>query len=228
MSKRIAILLTLVAVLGGCASATRIESSWTDPTYSGLPFDRIAVVALFDSTAESRTFERTAARALEERGIEAVPAYTIVSEERMYEEPELRQELADADVDGILIYRLIAVDERNVYRNPTPYMHVPGGIVFGDPYYWYYYPRWNYYWHWRSSWDVTHSPGYWEPLVYVVVESSLYDARKDRLVWTAKSTTMDDSQFEALADSIVAKVTEELVEVNAVAERTPGAAAVRR
>lgn len=216
------------AAFAGCASSTKIQSSWTDPTFTGEPFDRIAVVALFDSIAESRTFEQTAARALEERGVDAIPAHTIVSDEQMYEETELRGELADADVDGILIYRLIAVDERNVYRNPTPYMRVPRGVMFGDPYYWYYYPRWNYYWYWRSTWDVTHSPGYWEPLFYVIVESSLYDARRDRLVWTAKSSTMDNSRFDALADSIVAKVTQELVEVNVVAERaTDRTAAVR-
>lgn len=220
--------MAAAATLAGCASATRIQSSWTDPTFSGTPFDRVAVVALFDSTAESRTFEESAASALEARGVDAVPAYEIISDERMYEEAELRGQLADADVDAILIYRLIAVDERNVYRNPTPFMHVPGGVIFGDPYYWYYYPRWNYYWHWRSTWDVTHSPGYWEPLAYVIVESSLYDARKDRLVWTAKSSTIDNSQFQALADSIVAKVTQELIDVNVVSERaTDRRAAVR-
>jgi hypothetical protein len=227
MTARI-IMLSAVATLGGCATATQIQSSWTDPTFSGTPFDRVAVVALFDSTAESRTFEQSAASALEERGIDALPAFTIVSEERMYEEAELREQLADADVDGILIYRLIAVDERNVYRNPTPYMQVPGGIMFGDPYYWYYYPRWNYYWHWRSTWDVTRSPGYWEPLVYVIVESSLYDARKDRLVWTAKSATIDNSQFKTLADSIVTRVTRELIDANIVAGRDAGRTAALR
>lgn len=217
MSKRITLLLASAA-LGGCAASTQIQSSWSDPTFSGAPLDRIAVVALFDTTAESRTFEQAATRALEERGVAAVPAHTIVSDERMYEEQELREQLAEADVDGILIYRLIAVDERNVYRNPTPYMYVPRGMVFGDPYYWYYYPGWDYYWHWRSSWDVTHSPGYWEPLTYVIVESSLYDARRNRLVWTAKSATMDDTRFETLADSIVDKVSDELVAMDVVAE----------
>jgi hypothetical protein len=226
MSTRITILLA-AAALGGCATSTRIQSTWTDPTFSGAPFDRVAVVALFDSTAESRTFEQTAARALEERGVGAVPAYTIVSDEQMYEEAELRQQLANADVDGILIYRLIAVDERNVYRNPSPYMRVPGGVIFGDPYYWYYYPRWDYYWHWRSTWDVTHSPGYWEPLTYVIVESSLYDAERDRLVWTAKSATMDDVQFAALADSIADEVTDELVAMDVIAASGRTAAAVR-
>jgi hypothetical protein len=211
--------------LSGCATSTRIQSTWTDPTFSGGPFDRIAVVALFDSTAESRTFEQTAAQALEERGVDAVPAYTIISDERMYEEAELREQLGDADVDGVLIYRLIAVDERNVYRDPEPFIRVPGGWIFGDPYYWYYYPSWSYYPYWRSTWDVTRSPGYWEPLTYVIVESSLYDAQRDRLVWTAKSATMDDAQFAALADSIADEVTDELFALDVVAGDNRTAAA---
>jgi hypothetical protein len=216
----IRIIMSLAVLpLIGC-SATTIQSSWTDPTFTQEPLDRIAVVALFDTVAENRTFEQSAARELEKRGVNAIPSYTIVDDDRMYEEEELRAELADADVDGILIYRLIAVDERNVYRNPTPYLDLRGSGVWVDPYYWYYYPRWDYYSHWRSTWDVTRSPGYWEPLAYVIVESSLYDARRDRLVWTAKSETMDGEQFEALAESVAAKVTDELVAMDVL--RTGG------
>jgi hypothetical protein len=137
----------------------------------------------------------------------------------MHEQDELRDELAKADVDGILIYRLIAVDERNVYRNPTPYLHVPGALIWGDPYYWYYYPRWDYYWHWRSTWDVTRSPDYWEPRAYVIVESSLYDATMDRLVWTAKSETIDGARFEAVAESIVVKTADRLVDLKFIEAR---------
>jgi hypothetical protein len=224
MSKRLSILLA-AAALCGCISSTRIQSTWSDPTFSGGPFDRVAVVAMFDSTAESRTFEQTAANALEQRGIAALPAYTLIGDSRMYEEQELRKQLADADIDGVLIYRLIAVDERNVYRDPAPYIRAPSGIIFGDPYYWYYYPRWDYYWHWRSTWDVTHSPAYWEPLTYVIVESSLYDAERDRLVWTAKSATIEGAQFAALADSIAEEVTDELVALEVVAAEGRTAAA---
>src|SRR5690606_22249159 len=59
----------------GCAVApTRIQTSWTDPTYAGGPFGRVAVVALFDTEAESRRFEQLAAEHLQERGVEAVEA----------------------------------------------------------------------------------------------------------------------------------------------------------
>jgi hypothetical protein len=213
------ILSALAAAACGCSSTT-IQSSWTDPTFSGTPFGRIAVVALFDSEAESRTFEENAAAALDARGVDAIPSYAILGDDgRVYEQEELKAELARADVDGILIYRLIAVDERNVYRDPGPYMRVPGTMVWGDPYYWYYYPRWDYYWHWRSSLDVTRSQDYWEPLAYMIVESSLFDARRDRLVWTAKSETIDGAKFASVADSIVAKVTGRLAAMNVIASR---------
>ncbi len=217
----------LALTVAGC-TATTIQSTWSDPTFTREPFERIAVVALFDTAAESRTFEESATRELEGRGVDAVAAYSILGDDRMREQDELRAELAEADVDAILIHRLIAVDERNVYRNPTPYLRVPNGIMWGDPYYWYYYPPWQYYWNWRSTWDVTRSPGYWEPLAYVVVESSLYDAQTDRIVWTAKSETIDGAQFEALAESIVAKTTDRLVAMNFVAQNTERAAALLR
>jgi len=212
--------LVALASLFGCVTPTTIESSWVDPTFEGTPFRRVAVVALFDTDAESRSFEQQATRALEAKGAEAVEAYTIVGEERMLEQDELRGKLADANVDAILIYRLIAVDERQYYRPPTPYLRIPGGIGHGDghgdPFDWYYHPRADYYSYWRSTRDVTHSPGYWEPHSFVVVESSFYDADKDRLVWTAKTETMDDAEFKATTESIVNRVTKKLVALGAV------------
>jgi hypothetical protein len=216
-SKAVSIVLAAgMLALAACASQTMIQSSWKDPAYQGAPFEHVAVVALFDTAAESRTFEQHAADALAERGVTVVQGHTILEDGKMYEQDELRARLADAGVDAILISRLIAVDERQVYRAPTPYMHVPSGVLFGDPFYWYYAPGPSYYWYWRSTYDVTHSPGYWEQYSYLGVETSLYDAREDRLVWTAKSSTMDDQMFQNVASSIAATVTRELVAMDIV------------
>lgn len=209
---KVGCLATAAALTAGCALApTDIESTWRDPTFMAEPFDRVAVVALFDSEAESRVFEESAARNLEMRGIEAVAGHTILEPDRMYEQAEMRALVGDADVDGILMFRLIAVDERRRYEPPTPYLRVPRGVIWGDPYYWYYYPHWNYYWHWRSSLDVVRSEGYWDTYTYVIVETSLYDAETDQLVWTAKSETLDGTRFDALAASVADKVTRRLV-----------------
>ena len=95
-----------------------------------------------------------------QRGATAVAAYAILGEDELNEQRALREQLAAADPDGILIYRLIALDERNVFRNPEPNFRAPAGLVFGDPYYSYYYPNPEYYRYWRSTWEVTGSPGY--------------------------------------------------------------------
>jgi hypothetical protein len=209
-------LLVLGSLFFGCAAPTTFESTWVDPTFTREPFRRVAVVALFDTESDSRAFEQEAARALEDHGTEAVEANSVVGDEHMLDQTALRAKLADANVDGILIYRLIAVDERQYYRPPTPFLHVPRGVIGGDPYYWNYHPRSDYYWYWRSTWDVTHSPGHWEPHSFVVVESSFYDADKNQLVWTAKTETMDDTQFKATSESIVNRVTKKLVALHAV------------
>ncbi len=208
--------LGALASLFGCVTPTTVQSSWVDPTFDRSPFRRVAVVALFDTDAESRSFEQQATRALEAKGADAVEAHTIVGEERMLEQNELRGKLAGANVDAILIYRLIAVDERQYYRPPAPNLRMPSGFGHGDPFNWYYHPRADYYSYWRSTWDVTHSPGYWEPHSFVVVESSFYDADKDQLVWTAKTETMDDAEFKATTESIVNRVTKKLVALRAV------------
>ena len=218
MKTRAVTRLSIMSVLALCACATRttIQSSWKDPNYAGVPLQRIAVVALFDTEAESRTFEQNAAIALTARGVSVVQGHSILEDGKEYEQDELRARLAGAGVDGILIARLIAVDDRQVYRPPTPYMNVPPGIFAGDPFYWYYHPGPSWYWYWRSSLDVTHSPSYWEQYSYLVVETSLYDAREDRLVWTAKSSTMDSQMFQTVASSIAAAVTRELVAMDIV------------
>lgn len=219
------ITLLCAALLVSCAASTIIESTWTDPAVASPAFGRVGVVALFDTVAESRTLEETAVRALEERGVQAIEAYSLLGDDRVREQEALSAALEEAEVDAILIYRVIAVDERNVYHDPAPYLDVPGDVTLGDPYYWYYHPSSDYYWYWRSTADVASSPGYWETLRYVIVESTLFDARRNRLVWSAKSATIDDAQFGPLAHSIVEAITDELVAKEVVAPRVSDRAA---
>ena len=70
-------------------------------------------------------------------------------------------------------------------------------------------PR-DYYWFWRSSADVTGAPGYWIEQSFVVAETALFDNRNDRLLWTAKSETMDDARFQRTSESIVRTVARQL------------------
>jgi hypothetical protein len=218
-------------ILAGCAMVTtQLQSTWVDPTYDDPPFRKIAVLAMFETAAESRNFERSAVEVLAEREIAAVEGHVILDAEGQYEEDEMKARLLEAATDGVLIFRQIAIDERDVYEPPGPYLEgIPRSVIWSDPYYWYYYPHWNYYWHWRATRDVTRASAYWARVRYVIVETSLYDGRTDRLVWTAKSATMDPEMAGRLAESIVTKVTRQLMAEQLVAPAVePARVAMRR
>jgi hypothetical protein len=185
-----------VLLVSCAASRTMIQSQWADDAYSGPPLERVAVVALFDTRADSLSFERSAADYLATQGVEVVPGHTLLT-------PEETQTL----------------DERREYQVPTPYLlNTPAEVVTGDPSSWYYNtPTSSYYWFWRSSAEVTGTPGYWIEQSFVVAETALFDNRSDRLLWTAKSETMDDERFQRTSESIVRAVARELAAADLIA-----------
>jgi hypothetical protein len=188
-------------------------------------------VALFETRADSLAFEQNAAAYLATQGIQTVPGHTLLSAEetQSLSEAEVRERVAATDVDGVLIFRLLAVDERREYQVPTPYLlNVPPEVMNGDPFSWYYNSRPSYYWYWRSSADVTAAPGYWIEQYFVVAETALFDNRTDRLLWTAKSETMDDAHFERTSDSIVRAVARQLLAEELIPREDDAAAAAPR
>ena len=211
---RVATLLSACALLAACvAGRTTIESAWSDDSYSGPPLGRLAVVALFETRADSLSFERSAADYLAAQGVEIVAGHELLQpgQTQTLDEERVRARIAETDVDGLLIFRLIALDERREYLTPNQYLlNVPPEVIGGDPTSWYYQRSSDFYWYWRSSADVIAAPGYWLEQTYVVAETALFDNRNDRLLWTAKSATMDDEHFKRTSESIVRTVARQL------------------
>jgi hypothetical protein len=207
-------LIGAAIVLTACASRTQIQSSWTDAEYSGPPLDRIAVVALFDTRADSLAFERNAAEYLESLKIATVPAHELLTpaETLTLDEAQIRERLAPTDVDGILIFRLVAIDERREYQPPTP-----TAIENGNPFSWYYQsapsdPTLS-----TPAADPTIPQGYWIEQDFLVAETALFDNRNDRLLWTAKSATLDDARLQRTSESIVRTVARRLIAMDLIA-----------
>ena len=206
-------------LLSGCAaSRTTIQSSWTDAAYSGPPLDRIAVVALFDTRADSLAFERSATDYFAMHGVATVPAHELLTPTatQTLDEAEIRDRLAATNVDGILIFRLLAVDERHEYQLPGPYPpNAPSngmndGAYSSSP----------------TAASTTGSQGYWIEQDFVVAETALFDNRSDRLLWTAKSETLEDANSRRTSESIVRTVARPLFAMDLIAraESLQGAA----
>ena len=198
-------------LLSGCAaSRTTIQSSWTDAEYAGPPLDRVAVVALFDTRADSLAFERSATDYLAMRGVATVPAHELLTPTAIekLDETEIRERLAATNVDGVLIFRLVDIDQRREYQVPGAYPpNAPSDGVSGNRY---------------SSLSSGTTPvngpqGYWIEQDFVVAETALFDNRNDRLIWTAKSETLEDAHSRRTSESIVRSVARQLFAMDLIA-----------
>ena len=194
-----------VIFLAGCAaSRTTIQSSWTDAAYAGPPLDRLAVVALFDTRADSLAFERSASDYFAMHGVATVPAHELLTPTatQTLDETEIRERLAATDVDGILIFRLLAIDERHEYQLSGPYPpnapNAPSSGVNDGAY-----PS-------SPAASATGSQGYWIEQDFVVAETALFDNRSDRLLWTAKSETLEDARSRRTSESLVRTIARQL------------------
>lgn len=79
--------------------------------------------------------------------------------------------------------------------------YVPGTLVPG-----------GFYGLYGSSWAGVYSPGYVITDTFVRIETSLYDVKEGRLLWTAVSETMNPSTLDDLIEEVVAAARQELAE----------------
>jgi hypothetical protein len=181
------LLATLVA-LAGCA-ATTLQSVWTDPSYQGGAFRKFFVVGLSTRDVTGRrVFEDVMAAKLQAAGVQAVPAWQYAPGDRQADELALQAMVAQAGADAVLMARLLGVDTRTSVTTTM----VPGP---GYPYGW-----WGVYSGWYAAPVVTQYE-------VATVETTLFDVRTKRLVWTATSQTINPTSIQqeapGLADAVI-------------------------
>ena len=183
--------LTLLVLAAGCASTT-LQSEWRDLGYTGGPFRKIFVIGLSarDVTAR-RIFEDVMVSKLAAAGVQAVPAWNYLSGEGQAPEAVISSAVDSTGADAVLMARVAAVDKQ---------FQVSPVVVPGPAYGGWYGP----YSGWYSGW-------YALPQVYqydvVYVETTLFDTKTKRLVWSVTSRTVDPASVQqeapAFADTII-------------------------
>jgi hypothetical protein len=174
-------------VAAACAS-TKLTSTWRDPALGPLQFRKVVGIALSADPTVRRLAEDEFVRAVgPARG---VAGYTLVSDEELGDRDRVRARLEAAGVDGAVVYRLAAVEERQRWVPPTTY----GGL-------------WTY-WGWASP--QTLSPGYLTTDQLVQIETALYGVADARLVWAGRSQTFNPASLEDLIDEVVQVTVAEL------------------
>jgi hypothetical protein len=206
-SKAVGHLLLLALVLGvaSCGTQTALETQWRLPNLKGKPFNKLAVLAILKNKNNVKGFESAVVENFDKQGVQAVPGFTFLGDNNKLSKEEMEKSVAGTGADGVLIFKVIAVDKTHHYVPPTQYvLPDPLGPEWWDDDYWGYYNPypWSYWGYWYPAAQVVTTPGYWKTATAIRVESSLYRVSDNKLVWTAVSDTYNPENEAALAKSL--------------------------
>jgi hypothetical protein len=167
------LLIFITLLLAACAT-TQLDATWKDPSYQTHP-GRIMVIGVAKSPLKRRIFEDEFVRQLNAWGTEAIASYRVLPDKEQNDHVVIAEKMREQGTDTVLITRLVS--------KKTVKGYVPGTIYFPpSPY-----GKWpNYY---GYGYQAITTPGYVTENEYAIIETNLYDANNEKLIWAATSET---------------------------------------
>ncbi|HYR05399.1 MAG TPA: hypothetical protein VEP71_01810 [Gallionella sp.] len=175
--------LMLGAMLVTSCATTQIKSVWRDPSYQAHPA-RIMVIGVAKNPLNRRLFEDEFVRQLKAHGVDAIASYTVLPDKLQDDQAAIGVKVKELGADTILITRMVSKKIVQTY--------VPGTVYYPPDYY----GTWPDYY--GYGYRYMYSPGYISEDEYAVIETNLYEALHDKLVWAASSETMMDDSKQKL------------------------------
>jgi hypothetical protein len=194
-------LITVVGIvaLASCAPATRLTSSWTDPTQTGHTYHKVAVVGVTPRTTIRRQYESAFAADLQKHGIPGVTSFSVLGEGQV--DSTAAGAFLQNGVDGVIVTRLVDQETYNTYYPPTySTAYVPSAYNGG----WY-----GYY---SMGYTYETSPGYTVENKVFRLESNLYNLTSGKLAWSGLTETTlmsgdaPDREIQPVVDELIASM----------------------
>lgn len=182
---RDAFVLAALLLLTACAT-NKLLSHQANPDYVGKRFKSVMVHAVAYDRTLQRVFEDRMVALLDGRGIKGVPAYSVFDKTGEIEEAQLREGIARAGVDGVLISRQGAEEQATTL--------VAGGTVVTGT------GMVGMYGYYGGVWTATKvAPEEFEGATWMTSSTRLFDAKTGTPVWAGSvKTAMDGDVGPAL------------------------------
>lgn len=192
-----AALLTAALLLTAACSTTRLTSVWQDEELQGHGYGNILVIGVAEQEHNRRLFEQHFVDELEAIGIKAEASYRILRSGTEITRDTIAPALKGRGIDAVVITHLVGVEKETVYRPPIDYASTRG----------YYNGLYNYY---PAVHGYVTTPGYYTTHEIVKLETNLYDAGTEKLVWSAQSETFAPESAEEVIDDLIRLVITDL------------------
>lgn len=194
----------LLIMANSCGTSTLVTGTWEKPMVTET-YENILVTALVPTTSSRSAIERSMVANLRGEGTDASQSIDVIPP-RLIEDDDKKREIQNAILrdgfDGILTVSLIDRDTETRYVRGS-------GMYRPYPYYSFYGSFWGYYDYWYPRF---YEPGYYVENKVYYMETNLYDAETEDLVWSAQSETYDPVDLESFAEDFAEEIVDELKE----------------
>ena len=203
MSRTVMAALAAVAVVAAPAYAkTKFKTAWKSPDATQItlgPGDTVLAMVITARDDSRNGAEAALAQELEKRGVEAVPAYTVIPKSLIQDAERARPYVEKAGCKYAVIMRVVGQDQ-DIKGSGPQYTSVYTGPYYGGLYGGY----------WGFGWGVAYNAGNMEIDTKVSVETMFYDLRTNKLLWAGMSETVNPSTALKFIKDLVNKVGKEM------------------
>lgn len=172
------ILLIGMLSLSGC-SYSRITTSWRADDFQKGQLKKTMVMAIVEKKVVRWKIEDEIVLNLRKMGVEAVQSYKSFPELKGVDVNRVKAVIAENGQDSVLVARLLDTKKETAYVPATTTSTGGIGGGYGGSFGSYY----------SGSSTTIYSPGYSFDYKVFTVQTNLYDARDEKLVWTIVSET---------------------------------------
>jgi len=191
------ILFISLTFLYSCASTT-LTSVWKDDNYRIGNIHKILIIVFSEKPAVRRFFEDQFKSQMAPFAIDAVSSYTVIPDENLWKEDVLAVRAEDLGIDAVLMTQLVDKKTVQSYVQPETTDMDPSSYSVGWPAHHYSYPR------------NTAMQGYTVENDVLSLETNLYDAKTNRLIWSAFSSTITEGAKDEYIKSFISVIMKRL------------------
>ena len=204
------LLLCLGGHLADAAPGTKLLDAHLEPGASPAPRKKICALVLAKEPQVGRTAERIFVEKMGKvaKQTPTVPFFMIVPGEDRKDQAKTRALLEAAGVDGLVAFRLLEKDETVEVNDSTIAKQAWNNML----------------WHAYGAWYGPGVGAYWGADLnsasvrrnYALIEAALYTAEDAKLVWSARTKTVDAKSVEEVLEKVCADIASALVKAGLV------------
>ncbi len=176
-------------ILNGCGPSTKIEKTWSDPSFTSgsVAFHKVLVIGNLKDESTRRIAEDKMVAAM--KTVTGVQSYTYLQPNDTAR-GSVESRLQKDGFDGIVIMRLASVDKSTSY--------VPGTTYGG----WYGHGGW-----YGGGYGTS---GYYQEDKTFYVETELYSLTTGKLLWAGTTSSLNPTKLDHTLDDIIATIKAEM------------------